>query len=138
MEKEMYELEKKNAELQSHRAEDSHSATLQPNEGEEQDEEAQPESQGGQGERKKNQDAVDQRPQRRRTSKKVDKKLKEIIEKLEQRCDLLTEAAQHQHNGSMSRAGDLLQKSASPFADRVASFRLPEKFKVPDIKTYTG
>jgi hypothetical protein len=70
--------------------------------------------------------------------KNVDKELKEIIEKLEQRCDLLTEAAQHQHNGSMSRAGDLLQKSASPFADRVASFRLPEKFKVPDIKTYTG
>jgi hypothetical protein len=64
--------------------------------------------------------------------------IKEIIEKLEQRCDLLTKTVQHQHNGSTSRAGDLLQKSASPFADRVASFQLPEKFKVPDIKTYTG
>jgi hypothetical protein len=68
----------------------------------------------------------------------VDKKLKEIIEKLEQRCDLLMEAVQHQHKGSTSKAGDLFQKSTSPFADRVASFRLPEKFKVPDIKTYTG
>jgi len=138
MENEMYELEKKNAELQRHHVEDSNLATPQPDRGEEQDEEIQPRSQGGQKERKKNQNAVDQRPQRPRTSKKVDKKLKEIIEKLEQRCDLLTETAQHQHNGSTSRAGDLLQKSASPFADRVASFRLPEKFKVPDIKTYTG
>jgi hypothetical protein len=48
------------------------------------------------------------------------------------------ETAQHQHNRSTSRPDDLLQKSASPFADRVASFRLPEKFKVPDIKTYIG
>jgi len=68
----------------------------------------------------------------------VDKKLKEIIEKLEQRCDLLSVAAQHQHNGSTSKARDLFQKLVSPFSDRVASFRLPEKFKVPDIKTYTG
>jgi len=130
MEKEIYELEKKNAELQRHHAEDSNSATPQPDGGEEQDEEI-PSSQGGRKERKKNQNAVDQRPRKSRTSKRMDKKLKEIIEKLEQRCDLLTETAQHQHNGSMSRAGDLLQKSASPF-------RLPEKFKVPDIKTYTG
>jgi hypothetical protein len=101
-------------------------------------EELQPSSRGGRKERKKNQNAVDQRPRKSRTSKRMDKKLKEIIEKLEQRCDLLTETAQHQHNGSTSRAGDLLQKSASPFDDRVASFRLPEKFKVPDIKIYTG
>jgi hypothetical protein len=38
MKKEMYELEKKNAELQRHHAEDSNSATLQPDGGEEQDE----------------------------------------------------------------------------------------------------
>jgi hypothetical protein len=88
MEKEMYELEKKNAELQRHHAEDSISATPQPDGGEERDEEIQPSSQRGRKERKKNQNAVDQRPQRRRTSKKVDKKLKEIIEKLEQKCDL--------------------------------------------------
>jgi hypothetical protein len=68
----------------------------------------------------------------------VDKKLKEIIKKLEQRCDLWSVAAQHQHNGSTSKAGDLFQKSISPFADRMASFRLLEKFKVLDIKTYTG
>jgi phosphatidate phosphatase PAH1 len=138
MEKEMYELEKKNAELQQHHAEDSNSATPQPVGGEEQDKEMQPSSRGEQRERKKNQNAVDQKPRKNRTSKRMDKKLKEIIEKLEQRCDLLTEVAQHQHNESTSRAGDLLQKSASPFTDRVASFRLPEKFKVPDIKTYTG
>jgi hypothetical protein len=138
MENEMYELEKKNAELQQHHGEDSNSATPQPVEGEEQGEETQPNSQGGRKERKKNHNAVDQKPRKNRTSKRMDKKLKEIIEKLEQRCDLLTEAARHQHSGGTSRAGDLLQKSASPFADRVASFRLPEKFKVPDIKTYTG
>jgi hypothetical protein len=39
MEKEMYELEKKNAELQRHHAEDSISATPQPDGGEERDEE---------------------------------------------------------------------------------------------------
>jgi hypothetical protein len=50
----------------------------------------------------------------------------------------LSVAAQHQHNGSTSKAGDLFQKSISPFADRMASFRLLEKFKVLDIKTYTG
>jgi hypothetical protein len=81
---------------------------------------------------------VGQRPPKRKASKRVDKKLKEIIEKLEQRCDLLSVAAQHQHNGSTSKAEDLFQKSVSPFTDGVTSFRLPEKFKVPDIKTYTG
>jgi hypothetical protein len=93
MEKEMYELEKKNAELQRHHAEDSNSATPQPVGGEEQDEEMQPSSREGRRERKKNQNVVDQKPRKNRTSKRMDKKLKEIIEKLEQRCDLLTEAA---------------------------------------------
>jgi hypothetical protein len=51
---------------------------------------------------------------------------------------LLAVAARHQHNGSTSKAGDLFQKSVSPFADRVASFCLPDKFKVSDVKTYTG
>jgi Spy/CpxP family protein refolding chaperone len=93
MEKEMYELEKKNAELQRHHAEDSNSANPQPVGGEEQDEEMQPSSREGRRERKKNQNVVDQKPRKNRTSKRMDKKLKEIIEKLEQRCDLLTEAA---------------------------------------------
>jgi hypothetical protein len=50
---------------------------------------------------------------------------------------LLSVAVQHQHKGSTSKAGDLFQKMVSPSTDRVASFCLPEKFKVPDIKTYT-
>jgi hypothetical protein len=124
MEKETHELEEKNA-------------ALQPDEKGERGDEAQDGSQAGREEEKKNHDTVDQRPQRRRASKRVDKKLKEIIEKLEQRFDLLSVAAQHQHKGSTSKARDLFQKMVSPSTDRVASFRLPEKFKVPDIKTYT-
>jgi hypothetical protein len=138
MEKETHELEEKNAVLQRRQAEDSHSTTLQPDEKGERGDEAQAKSQGGREEEKKNHDIVDQRPQRRKASKMVDKKLKEIIKKLEQRCDLLSVAAQYQHKGSTSKAGDLFQKTVSPSTDRVASFRLPEKFKVPDIKNYTG
>jgi hypothetical protein len=111
--------------MQRCQAKDSHSATLQPDEKGERGDEAQSRSQGGREEEKKNHDTVDQRPQRCRASKRVDKKLKEIIEKLEQRCDLLSVAAQHQHKGSTSKAGDLFQKTVSPFTDRVASFLLP-------------
>lgn len=68
----------------------------------------------------------------------MDRKLKEIIERLKQRCDLLSGAAQHQPNGSKSKVGDLFHKKISAFTDEVASFRLPEKFKVPEITTYTG
>jgi hypothetical protein len=54
------------------------------------------ETQGKNGEdreeRGENRGIVGQRPLRRKTSKKVDKKLKEIIERLEQRCDLLSGA----------------------------------------------
>jgi len=32
----------------------------------------------------------------------------------------------------------LFQNTASPFTDEVANFHLPEKFKIPDILTYTG
>lgn len=50
---------------------------------------------------------------------------------------MLSGAAQPQPNGSTSKARDLFQKSVSPFADEVATFRFLKKFKVLDIKTYT-
>jgi hypothetical protein len=59
MEKEMYELEKKNAALQRRHVEDSHLANLQPDEKEEWDDEEQAGSQGGREENKKNHDTVD-------------------------------------------------------------------------------
>jgi hypothetical protein len=44
----------------------------------------------------------------------------------------------HQRDkGKTSLVDNLLQKTASPFINQVASFCLPEKFKVPDIAIYT-
>jgi TolA-binding protein len=128
MEKEMQELEKKNAALQQRNVEDSHSATLQPSKDGEQDGEERATDQGDievQGEREKHRGVAGQRPPRRKSSKKADKILKEIIKRLEQRCDLLSVAVQTQPDGSKSKAGDLFQKSVSPFVDNVVSFHLP-------------
>lgn len=51
---------------------------------------------------------------------------------------MLSVAVQTQPDVNISKVGDLYQKSVSPFVDNVVSFRLPEKFKVLDIKAYTG
>jgi hypothetical protein len=62
MEKEMQELEEKNATLQRRNAEDSHSAALQPDEKKERDDEAQAEDKGNREGEKKNRDTVGRRP----------------------------------------------------------------------------
>jgi hypothetical protein len=141
MEKEMQQLEEKNDALQQRNVEDSHSATLQPSRDKEREGEEQVVDQEGpeeHGEGEKRSVVAGQKPPRRKTSKKTDKRLKEIIERLKQRCDLLSVAVQTQPDGNTSKVGDLFQKSVSPFVDNVVSFHLPEKFKVPDIKAYIG
>jgi hypothetical protein len=62
----------------------------------------------------------------------------DMINKLEQRCDLLFEVVHRKDRGKASLVDNLLQKPSSPFTDEVAKFLLPEKFKVPDVPTYTG
>jgi hypothetical protein len=61
-----------------------------------------------------------------------------IINRLEQRCNVLTEAIQRNDKGNASLVENLLQKTTSPFTEEVASFLLPKKFKVPDVSFYTG
>jgi hypothetical protein len=65
-----------------------------------------------------------------------------MINKLEQRCDMLSKVVQRQDRGKASLVDNLLLpedllKTASPFKDEVANFLLPEKFKVPDVPTFT-
>jgi hypothetical protein len=50
----------------------------------------------------------------------------------------LSEEIHQQDKSKTSLVDNLLQKMASPFTDQVASFHLPEEFKVPDISIYTG
>jgi hypothetical protein len=61
-----------------------------------------------------------------------------MINRLEQRCNILTEAIQRNDKWKASLVENLLQKPASPFTEEVANFRLTEKFKVPDVPLYTG
>jgi hypothetical protein len=61
-----------------------------------------------------------------------------MINRLEQRCNVLTAAIQRNNKGKASLVENLLQKTASHFTEEVASFCLPEKFKVPDVSFYTG
>jgi hypothetical protein len=61
-----------------------------------------------------------------------------MINRLEQRCNVLTAAIQRNDKGKASLVENLLQKTAFPFTEEVASFCLPEKFKVPDVSFYTG
>jgi hypothetical protein len=68
---------------------------------------------------------------------KVEKKMTNMITKLEQRCDLLSEVVNWLDKGKASLVDNLLQKTTSPFTDEVATFILPEKFKVPDVPIYT-
>lgn len=58
--------------------------------------------------------------------------------KLERRCDDLSDAIHQQHKGKASLVDNLFQKTALPFTSDVATYCLPEKFKVPDILIYTG
>jgi len=60
-----------------------------------------------------------------------------MITRLEQKCNILTEAIQRNDKGKASLVKNLLQKTTLPFTEKVASFLLPEKFKVPDIPFYT-
>jgi hypothetical protein len=61
-----------------------------------------------------------------------------MINWLEQRWNVLTAAIQRNDKGKASLVEDILQKTASPFTKEVASFSLPEKFKVLDVSFYTG
>jgi hypothetical protein len=61
-----------------------------------------------------------------------------MINRLEQKCNVLTAVIQRNDKGKASLVEDLLQKTASPFTEEVAGFNLLEKFKVPDVSFYTG
>jgi hypothetical protein len=61
-----------------------------------------------------------------------------MINRMEQRSNVLTGAIQLNDNGKASLVENFLQKTALPFTEEVASFCLPEKFKVPDVPFYTG
>lgn len=69
---------------------------------------------------------------------KEEKRWKETITKQEQRCDLLTDVIQQQHQVKASLVDSLFQKIASPFTKEVDSYHLLEKFKVPNALIYTG
>jgi len=62
--------------------------------------------------------------------------MKDMITKLEQRCDILFEVVQRHEKGKASLVDNLLQKTASPFTDQVATFLLLERVKVPYIPIY--
>lgn len=61
-----------------------------------------------------------------------------MINRLEQRCNVLTAAIQRNDKGKASLVKDLLQNTSSPFTEEVAGFGLPKKFKVLDVSIYTG
>jgi uncharacterized protein YyaL (SSP411 family) len=61
----------------------------------------------------------------------AERAMHEMINRLEQRCNVLTAAIQRKDKGKASLVEDLLQKTASSFTEEVAGFNLPEKFKVP-------
>jgi len=69
---------------------------------------------------------------------KEEKRWKETITKQEQRCDLLTDVIQQQHQVKASLVDSLFQKTVSPFTNEVDSYHLLEKFKVPNVLIYTG
>jgi hypothetical protein len=58
-----------------------------------------------------------------------------MIDKLEQRCDLLSKEIPQRDKGKASLVDNLLQKMVSLFTDQVAIFQLPIKFKVRYIAT---
>jgi hypothetical protein len=68
----------------------------------------------------------------------VERAMYSMINRLEQWCNVLTEAIHSNNKGKASLVKNLLQNTASPFTEEVANFLLPEKFKVPDVPFYTG
>jgi hypothetical protein len=64
--------------------------------------------------------------------------MKNMIVKLEQWYDLLSEVVQRQDEGKTSLVDNLLQEIVWRFTNQVVAFHLPQKFKVPDIPIYTG
>jgi hypothetical protein len=88
----------------------------------------------GSGERTIHQDSIPKNP----SQTKAEKKMKDLITKLERRCDILSEVVQRHKKGKASLVDNLLQKTTSPFTDQVATFLLLERFKVPYIPIYIG
>jgi len=60
-----------------------------------------------------------------------------MINRLEQRCNVLTTAIQSNDKGKAFLVENLLQRTASPFTKEVTNFGLSKKFKVPDVSFYT-
>jgi hypothetical protein len=94
-------------------------------------------NQRGSNEKSECQDVESQKAPSQKEEKGEEKKLIDLIAKLEQRCDLLSVVVQQQHKGSTSKVDSLLQRMASSFADELAIFRLSKRLKVPDIPVYT-
>jgi hypothetical protein len=73
-----------------------------------------------------------------RERKKEEQAWKERFMKLEQQYGLLAGLSQSQDKRKVSLADNHFLNASSPFVDHITSYRLPEKFKIPDIPVYSG
>lgn len=70
--------------------------------------------------------------------RKEEHEWKEKLAKLEQPYELLASSSQSQDKGKASLADNFFRNASSPFIDQITSYRLPDKFKVPDVPIYYG
>lgn len=69
--------------------------------------------------------------------RKEEQEWKEKFAKLEQRYDLLANASQSSEKGKTILADNLFQNTSSPFVERIITYHLLDKFKLPDIPVYS-
>jgi hypothetical protein len=72
-----------------------------------------------------------------RENEREKKEWAEKLTKLEQQYDLLVGSSQSHGKGKASLADSLFSNTSSPFTDQIMSYRLPDKFQMPDIPVYT-